>query len=271
MARPNAQSSRRSGRFTAADNSATTVKELRIIRAGNGPYRIFNSGEAASSFTVQTQNIVVNARCSVDVTASGDVVIQQAAGGPAIDGMYDAIDGQTAPRGGRFKGGANDEVVILQGREGVPYRLLNSGKKDLAVKVDGVAFGTIRPRHSLDLAGVAGKISVTSAAKFQGMYEFLTRQAETRSGRFRIKQVTANSIDPSVAYTIIDLSNISGPAWYRIFNAGENLIKIVEGAAETDLLPDQSLDFKVGAMNQVIKVKSTAATLPIQGIYDFIR
>lgn len=268
MAKPDLQSFRRSGRFSAPDN-AGAVKNLTIVRGGDTPYRIFNSGDAGSSFTVQLQNIVVNPKCSVDVTVIGDVVIQQAAGASAVEGIYDAIDSQAASRSGRFKGSANTEVVILQGRNGEPYRVLNSGEKDLEVKVGSTSVGVIRPRHSLDLAGVLGNISVTSTGRLQGMYEYLARPAETRSGRFRIKKDIANHIDPSQPYTIINLS--SGSAWYRIFNSGKNLFKIVEGATETDLLPEQSFDFKVGPTNRVIQVKSTSENLPIQGIYDFIR
>lgn len=272
----NARFLKRGGRFTAPDNTGSNPVDLRIIRAGTGAYRIFNSGDTAftilpeGSSTADARKITLSSKSAADVKLTGDdVYIRQASGVAAIEGIYEVVDAQASIRGGRFKGSAGTDLVILQGREGEPYRILNSGKQELTVKLNGTAFATVRPRHSLDVAGIDGQVSVSSAVRVQGMYEYLTKQIETRSGRFRIKQ--GSGVDPTAAYTIINLTNVTGNAWYRIFNAGEHLIKIVEGTTETDLLVDQSLDFRVGNTNRVIAVKSTAADRPIQGIYDFLR
>ncbi len=257
----------RSGRFTS--DLVTAAKDLTIIRAGTERVRIHNSGKAdfvvkpEGSTTPTGEQITLFKKSSVDINLNGsDVLITQAAN-TAVEGLYEYIDPQNPIRSGRFKAAGGANVVITQGMAQKLYRILNSGDEDFTVTVNGNLRATVKPRRSIDLVAKNHRVVISAAAKFQGIYDILDRRSETRSGRFKIK------VNTNVAQPIINLVDSNSTAWYRIFNSGENLFKIIEGTTETDLEKGQSIDLQFSPME--VSVRSAQANEPIEGIYDFIR
>jgi hypothetical protein len=178
-------------------------------------------------------------------------------------------------RSGRFTASdtTEDGIAIIRGRGNAFYRIFNSGKTDFNVKPRGNVSIPLRPTFSLDVStGDDVRIVGTSV---EGIYDFLDVYMDIRSGRFKIAKVVDEDgeiiINPANPHPIIDLAPATGEAWYRIFNSGDHPI-VVEGAAHDmdPLLPDQSVDFKVGANVRRITVKSTDQEKTIEGIYDFL-
>jgi hypothetical protein len=255
----------RSGRFKG-DASGVGLK---IIDGKNALFRIFNSGDA--EFTVQprnntSDNIIVHPDCSVDVKVTGVCTILSAGD---ISGSYDYLGSSSRSRSGRLTGDASTAVKIVQGATDCFYRVLNSGKgsQDFVVEPAGV---TLKPTFSLDVS-TGGDIWV-EGADVECLYEIIRgasdlelEEQELRSGRFRIRNTTG-----AYPHTIIHLSGGGGNGWYRLYNSGDEPIKLLRnGTLFAEVASDCSFDFDVKS-NRDISVEATDPSALISGIYDYL-
>lgn len=174
-------------------------------------------------------------------------------------------------RSGRFNTpiDVNTPITIVEGKEGAYYRIFNSGSTTFNVDVGDGSSTSLRPSYSLDVAaGNEVKITSAAAVTVQGIYEYLSLQAEIRSGRFWLE---GEDYPPTTKHKIIDIEKGS-PAFYRIFNTGKWPIKILKGLDQVQLeslAPEQSYDFEVRSKKDIY-VQSDDDDHPISGIYDFL-
>ena len=182
-------------------------------------------------------------------------------------------------RSGRFK--SDDALVdpgnsidnsfpIIRGRHGAIYRIFNSGERAFTVYGNGET--DVEEAGSVDIvvASTEVKIGADTTGRIEGIYDLITVDAGTRSGRFNIDQNT------DTARTIIDLRPGGGgnkpEAYYRVYNSGDSTFQIQVGtAAAVSVHKQNSYDFEIpttGGQRQVTVV--AAANTPYEGIYEYL-
>lgn len=276
----------RSGRFKIT-NSTGASKEFLIIKSGSkSVYRFFNSGAKAFKVKV-TSGITVEPKDSIDAEVTGElnVVVD---GGDTIEGIYDFVEGNFDVRNGRYSGTFNNtkSPAIIHGREGSLYRIFNSGDDEFQLKYGkaGQSVTSViskRQSHDFVVDGIV-QLAVNGSAdvEVKAIYDYLEQQKTIRSGRFTLG--VADS--PTVLHEIINFSKYSESQHllYRIFNSGDHPIEIVAKKSltspteevlktlESEQTFDIGLDKNGFSSKKVIWVRSTDATKPIDGIYEFL-
>lgn len=267
----------RSGKFSL-DGSMTTPVTIVHSAPVDETYRVLNSGPKTFRVVSGTRSVELRPRSSLDITIPGGTVPALQVQFPLTtnkdryEGIFERLSSSIGVPGGRFS--VTDKpaptIPIVFGKSGTMYRILNSGPNPFRVRAAAAADIDVKSKQSVDVV-VNDAIQIVPIApddELIGIYERLDGDAATRNGRFVIKT------SATTPQTIINMSGAPTPAWYRIHNSGENLIRLVRdsssGSSVTqELGVDLSLEFKVGE-GDVVSVKSASPSARIQGIYALL-
>jgi hypothetical protein len=161
-------------------------------------------------------------------------------------------------RNGRFKGSAGQTIDIAVGRRGT-LRVFSTGGTSFDVKVNSPSGDVSTPvvrDQSVDILmdADARSIKVTGASAFEGVYEFLERGRDIRSGHYK-----------GQATTKVTLVQGGDNLIYRVMNSGDFSFEIEsDGDAVVSLPPGFSID--VGVDNSL--TISRADGQVVEAIFD---
>lgn len=157
-------------------------------------------------------------------------------------------------------------TTIVRGSANAVYRLINIGRR--TIKVTSAA-GTVDlfKRQTLDVSTDGTTITVggNDGETIEAVFERLGPDVACRPGRFRHTAPTANAL------TLIDLRASTGAVSYRLYNSGENDMRVEFNVANGIVVgPGNTLDFEI-AGQRLVTVKCTVNNQAIEGIFDVVQ
>lgn len=262
-----------SGRFRVSVSSAAPV----TIATVGAPcvYRVHNAGKTAFQLNGHTE--VLAPRGSVDHNVATTLqVTTTSATAIDVEGIYERLSPDREFRSGKIyvETSPANGTVIVHGRPGSLYRVMNSGRKMFRV-VCGTTIEALPGRRSesrsVDIVNHSGDIVITDGnqapnanSPYEGIFEDVNLCPVDRLGRFKIEG------DASVANTernLILVPNGGSIARdYRFVNTGRAMLEIwqVGGAKLFDVPAESSVDYHVTSS---IKVRAALADTRIRGLY----